>query len=146
MIVTDLFQSGAENGMFRYPARNTCDLVAPICRFLYDDTHCNMGTRDGTFTQLLKDVRIAVKIKFVSHWEINECPVNSGQSAYCTIGCRIFPCKVWLCDFKDMWEKERKRALFLASPSVKVWFHTLSIPSSGSQTLKSPAITPSAPG
>ena len=35
--VTDLFQNGAEKGI-RYPTRNSFDLVAPSCRFLYDDT------------------------------------------------------------------------------------------------------------
>ena len=36
--VSDLFQNGAENGIFGHPTRNSFDLVAPSCRFLYDDT------------------------------------------------------------------------------------------------------------
>ena len=63
------------------------------------------STRVGEFTKVLKDMRIAVEITCLSHRKINECPVNSGQSAYCAIGCGIFSCKVRLCDFKDVREK-----------------------------------------
>ena len=39
-------------------------------------------------------------------------------------------------------KEEWKMAVFLESPSVNVWFHTMNRPSSGSQMLKSPKITP----
>ena len=42
VIGTDLFQNGTENRMFRHPTRDTFELVAPICPFLYDNTHCNV--------------------------------------------------------------------------------------------------------
>ena len=38
------------------------------------------------------------------------------------------------------------RAVFPASPSVKIWFLTLNVPSSGSQMLKSPIIIPKTSG
>ena len=91
--------------MFGHPTRDTFDLVAPICRFLCYDTHCCVVTRDGAFTKVFKDMRIAVEVTCLSHRKINACPVKSGQSANCTIGCGIFPCKVRLCDFKDVREK-----------------------------------------
>ena len=105
MIVTDLFQNGTENGMLGHPTRDTFDLMAPICRFLYDNAHCCVVTRDGAFTKVLKDVGMAMKISCLSHRKVKKYPVNSGQSTYCTIGCSILPCEVWLCDFKDMREK-----------------------------------------
>ena len=109
VIVTDLFQNRAEHVMFGHPTRNTFDLVAPICRFLNDDTHRCMVTRYGPFTKILKYIRIAVEIACFSHMEIDECPVNSGQSAYCTISCTAFPCEVRLCDFEDMLEKRPEK-------------------------------------
>ena len=63
-------------------------------------THCDVITRDGTLTKVLKYMGRAMIVACFSHRKINECSVNPGHSAYCTIGCRIFPCKVELCDFK----------------------------------------------
>ena len=45
-----------------------------------------------------------------------------------------------------MRKRNKKRAAFSATSSVKVWFHDLNLPSSGSQILKSPAFTPRASG
>ena len=85
--VTDLFQDRAEDGMFGHPTRDTFHLVAPICRFLYDDTHGCMVTRYGPFRKILKHMRIAVDIACLSHREIDTRSVNPRQCAYCTVGC-----------------------------------------------------------
>ena len=87
VIVTDLFQNGAENGMFGHAVRNAFAQVTPNCWFLYDDTYSCMVTWYGPFTKILKYMRIAVEVACFSHKEIDKCPVNPGQCAFCTIGC-----------------------------------------------------------
>ena len=101
--------------------------------------------RDGTFTKIFEDMRIAMKITCLSHSKINKYPVNSGQV-------RITPLTVTSFLVKSAVQSQRrarknwKTSVFPASPSVKVWFQTLNLPCSGSQMLKSPAITPNDPG
>ena len=73
--------------MFRHPARNTFDLVAPICWFLYDNVHCCVVTRDGTFTEVLTDVRIAMEISCSCNRDINESP--AAASFLVKSGCAI---------------------------------------------------------
>ena len=76
--VTDLFQNSAENGMFGHSTRNSLDLVATICRFLHDDSYCNMITRYGPLSKVVRNMRIAMKITRLSHKYINDRPVDSG--------------------------------------------------------------------
>ena len=104
-----LFSYRAENGVFGHPTRNASDLVAPNCRFLYNNTYCFVITRDATFTKFLADKGRAVIITCLSHWKINECSVSSGQSAYCTIRSSVFPCKIGLCEFRNVREKGAKK-------------------------------------
>ena len=94
-----------KNGMFGHPTRNAFDLVAPNCRFLCNNTYCGVITRDATFTKFLADMGRAVTITCLSHRKINECSVNSGQSAYCTICSSVLPCEIGLCDFRNVQEK-----------------------------------------
>ena len=58
--------------------RKTFDVVTPNCRFLYNDSHCNVVTRYGPFSKVVRNVGIAVDIRRLCHWEINKCFVNSG--------------------------------------------------------------------
>ena len=54
VIVTDLFQNGAENGMFERPARNAFAPMLPVSRFLNNNNHTYMVTRYGPLPQVLK--------------------------------------------------------------------------------------------
>ena len=77
MIVTD-FQNSAENGMFGHPARDTFDLVTPSCRSLFYDSYCDVITRYGPFSKVVRNMKITVKPSRLGHRQINKCSVNSG--------------------------------------------------------------------
>ena len=69
VIVSDLFQNGAENGMFGHPDRNAFSQVTPISRFLYDDTYSCMVTRYGPLTKILNYMGRAMIIACLSTYE-----------------------------------------------------------------------------
>ena len=72
MIVADLFQGRAEDGMF------------------------------GPSPKILNYMRVAVEIASFSHRTIDKCLVNLGQCAYYAVGCRVSPSEVGLSDLEDM--------------------------------------------
>ena len=80
-------------------------LVTPSSRFLYDDRYTCMITRYGPFSKVLWDMRIAMEVACIGHREIDKCSINPGQRAYCTIGCKVSPCKVGLSKFKETRKK-----------------------------------------
>ena len=69
--------------------------------------------RDGTFTKIFEDMRIAKKITCFSHRKINKYPVNSRQVRKNTIDCNILSCEVRLCNRKCVREKTGKQQSFL---------------------------------
>ena len=77
LAVTDPFQK-CRNGTFGHPTRNSPDLFTTICRFLHDDSYCDISTRYGPFSKVVRNMRSAMKITRLSHREINKCSVNSG--------------------------------------------------------------------
>ena len=129
MIVTDLLQKSAEDGMFGHTTRDALDSAAIIQRFLTDNTNCHVATWYGPLTKIVSHMEVAVKFACICHGHVDERSANSGQGAKRTIGGGILPCKVWLRNFKSICEKKkvRNRAVFPASPSVKVWFVTLNL-------------------
>ena len=76
MVIVKPLQKGAENGMFRHPARNAFALVSPICWLLNDKMYCCVITRNGPIPQVLEDMGVAVKITRLSHREIDKNTIN----------------------------------------------------------------------
>ena len=62
VVVIDLFQKRAENGMFAHSTRNAFALAAPNCRFMNNDTYGCMVTRYGPFHQVLKNMGVAMEV------------------------------------------------------------------------------------
>ena len=72
--------------------------------------------------------------------------IYPGQGGYNSSGYRI-PCGVVrLSNLENMQKMKEKFAVFPTSPSLQFWFHTLNLPSSSSQMLKSPRRMPTALG
>ena len=65
---TDPFQDRAKHRVFGHPARNTFSLVTPKCRFLYNDSCCDVVTRYGPFAKMVKKKK-AMKITLLGHKE-----------------------------------------------------------------------------
>ena len=121
MVIADLFQNSTRNTMFGHSTRNSLDLVTTTSRFLHDDSYCDMITRYGPSSKVVRNMRIAMKITRLSHWYMIDRPVDTGQNTNRTISGGILLCKVWLCNFKSVRKKkEKKKAVFTASPSVMV--------------------------
>ena len=74
--VTDLLQDSAEYRMFGHPTRYSLDFVTTACRFLHDDSDCNMITRYGPFSQVVRDMGITMKITRLCYRYMNERSVN----------------------------------------------------------------------
>ena len=104
MIVTDLLQNGSEDKMFGHPIRDALDSAPLIQWFPYDDTQCHVVTWYGQLTTIVSNVGVAVKIACFRHVHVDGIPVNTGKGALRTIGDGIVPCKVWLLNFRSMWE------------------------------------------
>ena len=66
-VVVMKLQQVTENGMFGRPAGNTFALVSSICGLLNDEAYCCEITRNGSLLQVLKDMRVTVKISCFSH-------------------------------------------------------------------------------
>ena len=67
VVVVKLLQQRTENGMFGHPAGNTFARVSSICGLLNDEAYCCVITRNGPIHQVLKDMRVTVKISCFSH-------------------------------------------------------------------------------
>ena len=70
MVFTDPFQDGAKHKMFGHPTRNTFSLNTSNCRFLYNHTYCDVVTRYGPFSKIVRDMRMIVIITCLSLREI----------------------------------------------------------------------------
>ena len=66
MVVAKLLQQGTENGMFGHPAGNTFALVSSIYGLLNDEAYRCMITWNGPLFQVLKEMRVTVKISRLS--------------------------------------------------------------------------------
>ena len=53
MIVTDLLQNGAEDGIFEHPIRKALESAAKIKLFPYDNTNCHVVTWYGRLTKIV---------------------------------------------------------------------------------------------
>ena len=95
--------------MFGHPTRNAFALVATSSWFLLDDANSCLVTRYGPFPKILEYMRIAVEVPCFSHRDIDKCSVNSGQSAYCAIGCRVSPSVVRLSNLENIRKKEMEK-------------------------------------
>ena len=60
MIITDLLQNGAKDGMFGHPIRDSLARVALIDWFPYNNANCHVVTWYGPPTQIVSHRRVAV--------------------------------------------------------------------------------------
>ena len=74
--------------MFGHPVRDTFDLVTPNCRFLKNDSYCDVVTRCGQFSKIVRDMRIAVIIKRPGHRKMRFVP-SAAESFLVKSGCAI---------------------------------------------------------
>ena len=86
----------------------------------------------GPLTKIVSHMGGAVEIGCFRHGHVDERPVNLERVRSVPSAAVSFLVKFGSAISRACGKKVRHRAVFPASPSVKVWFLTVNLPSSGS--------------
>ena len=78
--ITNPFQDRAKHSMLEHPTRNTFCSVTPKC-WLYHDTYQGVVTRYELFCEVVRNMRITLKIPRLGRRKIKKCSVNYGKCA-----------------------------------------------------------------